>query len=637
MVNTPSERESLVMAEGLGPSRVTTLAPPIHDGPPTPEEIAGYFDGLSEGFGRLLGNRPEWKFVEWGSSAKLALSRRLLTAGPAEAPGIPADAAPADARSILLGGGDEAIAMDLSAAMPGLGWYPVGPGEEGRHRWTGPEPRFTLELFLPERPYRCYMELLSSPGENLNNFSIRLNDKVIPHQSSEKDGKILIEFPIPTREAINHLQSGLFVFRHGSVSRPAGVADERLLGCAVCSIRFERQENNPKALPAAPDADARRPAVVGRALVIDDSVPEPDKDAGSNAVLQHMLSLQRLGYEVSFIPADNMARIDPYTADLERRGVECFHRPLYTSVGDVLLKHPTPFDLVYLHRHVNASKYGGAIRDHSPAARVLYSVADLHFLRLRRQAELENNPALRKDADRLRDTELASLSDTDCAIVHSSAEAELLRQMSPAINVHVIPWTVELRDVRKLAARRPGLAFIGGYRHPPNVDAAKWAAQKIMPLLREQIPGVELLLVGSHMPQEVAALAAKDVVAVGHVPSLDEIFGRIRLTIAPLRYGAGLKGKVLDSMAAGIPCVMTTIAAEGLNLPAELQSLVADEPRDIAERIAMLCRDDDQYRHIVTAIRAYVEANYSPQRIDLLIREACGLSPADASVGPRGS
>ena len=143
-----------------------------------------------------------------------------------------------------------------------------------------------------------------------------------------------------------------------------------------------------------------------------------------------------------------------------------------------------------------------------------------------------------------------------------------------------------------------------------------------MPLLRKQVSGIELLLVGSHMPQEVAALAAKDVVAVGYVPSLDGIFGRVRLTIAPLRYGAGLKGKVIDSMAAGIPCVMTAIAAEGLNLPTELQSLVADEPSEIAERITTLCRDEEQYRDTVKAVRAYVEANYASERIDLLMREA---------------
>jgi glycosyltransferase involved in cell wall biosynthesis len=182
-----------------------------------------------------------------------------------------------------------------------------------------------------------------------------------------------------------------------------------------------------------------------------------------------------------------------------------------------------------------------------------------------------------------------------------------------------------LRDVRQSTVKRPALAFVGGYRHPPNVDAAKWAARSIMPLLREQLPEVELLLVGSHMPDEVAALAATDIVPVGYVPVLDSVFERIRLTIAPLRYGAGLKGKVLDSMAAGVPCVMTTIAAEGLNLPEELQSLVADEPRDFAERITALCRDERHYRRTVEAAQAYIAANYSSQRIDLLIRQACGL------------
>src|SRR6202030_1008017 len=99
------------------------------------------------------------------------------------------------------------------------------------------------------------------------------------------------------------------------------------------------------------------------------------------------------------------------------------------------------------------------------------------------------------------------------------------------------------------------------------------------------------LLVGSHMPEEVTALAAKDIVPLGYMPSLDSVFARIRLTIAPLRYGAGLKGKVLESLAAGVPCVMTTVAAEGLDLPRKLQVLVADEPAEIAARIAKLCRD----------------------------------------------
>ncbi len=372
-----------------------------------------------------------------------------------------------------------------------------------------------------------------------------------------------------------------------------------------------------------PELEAER-NVRQRALFIDDSVPEPDKDAGSNAAFQHMLSLQRLGYKVTFIPGDNMAKIDPYTTELQRRGIECLYHPYYFSVEDVFRKQPTPFELVYLHRYSNASKYAGMIRQHFPKARILYSVADLHFLRMQRQAELENDPVLREKADQLRRLELGAMSFVDCVIVHSAAEAELLRQIAPDIEVQVIPWTIPVRDIDAIKIKRPGIAFIGGYSHPPNVDAAKWAAQSIMPVLRSKVPGIELLLVGSHMPKEVSSLAAKDIVPLGYVPSLDSVFSRIRLTIAPLRYCAGLKGKVLESLAAGIPCVMTTVAAEGIDLPAELASLVADEPELLSQQIATLCRDRAKYRRVVEAGKAHVAANYSPERIDALIREACG-------------
>jgi GT2 family glycosyltransferase/glycosyltransferase involved in cell wall biosynthesis len=373
-----------------------------------------------------------------------------------------------------------------------------------------------------------------------------------------------------------------------------------------------------------PELEAER-AVRQRALVIDDSVPEPDKDAGSNAAFQHILTLQRLGYKVTFIPGDNMAKIDPYTADLQRRGVECLYHPYYFSVEDVFRKRPLPFDLVYLHRYSNASKYGGMIRQHFPKARILYSVADLHFLRLERQAEIENDPVLRQKAEQMRRLELGAMFFVDCVIVHSAAEAELLAKLAPGINVQVIPWTVEPRDIVKSDTEHPAIAFIGGYRHEPNIDAAKWAVQSLMPPLRKEVPGIELLLVGSHMPAEIAALAEKDVVPLGYVPSLDNVFDRVRLTIAPLRYGAGLKGKVLESFAAGIPCVMTTVAAEGLDLPKVLQPLVVDGPDEIAARVAKLCRDDSEYRRIVEAGKAYVSANYSAQRIDALLKQACAL------------
>ena len=548
-------------------------------------------------------------------------------------------------------GSGETIRIRLDATLeianrPGIigysNFYPVeSPG--ALFRWTGPETISTITIPVAlNHPARLLVEL-GATGKNVapDDFAISCGGKAVPHTLQSDGETVTLSAFLPAAQLAGpSLEIGLAV--RESFQQPP---DRRELGVVFAALLLNLGADDDAAMDARPRPAACRPYQppdgqasgrkispdgARRALVIDDSVPEPDKDAGSNAVLQHMLSLQRLGYRVSFVPADNMARIDPYTADLERRGIECRHRPHDASVDDVLA-NTAPFDLVYLHRHSNAFKHGAAVRAHSPAARLIYCVADLHFLRLQRQAEVEGGQALRDAAGEMRSAELAAMGLADRIIVHSPAEAELLKQLSADIAVQVVPWTIEPREIAGASATEPALAFIGGYRHHPNVDAARWAAHGVMPLLRTELPGIKLLLVGSHMPAEVAALAAPDVLPLGHVAALDDVFARVRLTIAPLRFGAGLKGKVLDSLAAGIPCVMTSVAAEGLNLPPELQSLVADEPAEIARRIAALWRDGRAYRRTARAARAYIAANYSAARIDALMREACGLPSTGAA------
>src|SRR5207237_8312628 len=114
---------------------------------------------------------------------------------------------------------------------------------------------------------------------------------------------------------------------------------------------------------------------------------------------------------------------------------------------EVFRRRPVPFDLGLLHRYSNSSKYGSIISQHFPHARILYSVADLHFLRLQRQAEVEDDPVLRQKAEQMRRLELGAMFFVDCVIVHSAAEAELLAKLAPGVNVQVIPWTIEPRDI----------------------------------------------------------------------------------------------------------------------------------------------------------------------------------------------
>jgi O-antigen biosynthesis protein len=370
-----------------------------------------------------------------------------------------------------------------------------------------------------------------------------------------------------------------------------------------------------------PELEAER-TVTKRAYFIDDTVPTPDQDAGSNAAVDHMRLLMELGYKVTFLPADNMAKIDPYTARLQKLGIECLYHPFRWSVEEEFRKAQHKPDLVYLHRHTNASKYATMVRRYFPDARIVYSVADLHFLRMERQAEVEKSADVAEAAARQRHAEMAAMSSVDCVIVHSPVEAGMLHEAEPGLAVQVVPWTIRLRPTPKPFAERSGIAFVGGFGHPPNVDAAEWLASEIVPLLRKQVPEATTYLVGSNMPDAVAKLAGPGVVAVGWVPELADMLHRVRATVVPLRYGAGIKGKVLESFAHGLPCVMTPVAAEGLELPKALEWLVADGSEEIAGKLVRVNEDAAFNAKLAEAGLAYIEGRYGAAAIREALRGA---------------
>ncbi|MBX6382995.1 MAG: glycosyltransferase [Microbispora sp.] len=375
--------------------------------------------------------------------------------------------------------------------------------------------------------------------------------------------------------------------------------------------------------------------VARRALFIDENLPTPDRDAGSNAAFEHMRLLLALGYKVSFLPAQSMARRDPYAADLERIGIEVLCAPYVNSVEDAFRRQPVPPDLVYLHRGSNAAKYTGLVREYFPEARLVYSVADLHFLRLRREAEVTGDPARLVEAARCEAAELHAVRSADRVIVHSHVEAAMLRQHVPEASVHVVPWTVRGEPPVVPLPERSGLAFIGGYAHRPNVDAALHLVAEVMPAAWAALPSLHCLLVGSDMPREVARLAGPGVKVLGHVPDLREVFARIRCTVAPLRYGAGIKGKVLTSLAHGVPCVMTPIAAEGVAFPETLRWLIAETPAQMAERVVTLHRDEALAAQLSEASLAFARESFGEATVLRLFAGAIGEAAGPAGTAPQ--
>jgi len=373
-----------------------------------------------------------------------------------------------------------------------------------------------------------------------------------------------------------------------------------------------------------PELECER-TVKKRAVFIDDSVPTPDQDAGSNAAIQHIKSLLRLGYKVTFIPADNLARIAPYTEALQSLGVECLYHPHYWSVEEFFRKNTAPIDLVYLHRFNNGTKYTGLIRRHQPLARVLYNVADLHYLRMERESQITCDSALAFKAEAVKRQELAAIAAVDATIVHSATEQEVLAEALPGAPVYVVPWAYPLRPVQTPAAQRRGVVFVGGYRHTPNVDAALWLVREIMPLVWQTLPDVPCVLVGSNMPDEVKQLAGPRVQAVGYVPDVAEVYESALISVAPLRYGAGVKGKVLEAFAAGVPCVMTPTAAEGVLLTPNLRGLVAEDAAGLARLIVLLHSQPDRVAAAAKAGQAMMSTAYSNDAVDHAIQAALAI------------
>lgn len=378
--------------------------------------------------------------------------------------------------------------------------------------------------------------------------------------------------------------------------------------------------------------EAAPPELPRRALVIDATAPVAGRDAGSMAILSHMESLQRLGFEVSFIAAD----LRQSGTALASRGVVGVGAPWAASVEEVLRLQAGLFDLVYLHRVEVAARYLPLVQAHMPRARVVYSLADLHSLRLQRQAEVEDRPELVALANHLYVQELAAAAASHAVVTHSGHEAALLRRALPQVAVHVVPWAVPPCPTPAGFAERAGVGFIGGFGHAPNVDAALWLMDEIMPIVWEAAPGTPCVVAGSFMPPALSRPRDPRIRLLGQVAALEEVFGAVRATVAPLAYGAGLKGKVADSLAAGVPCVCSPVAAEGFELPPPLAGLVAADGAGLAASLVRLLSDPVLWQEAREAGLELVRRCLSEEVVDEGLRRAAGLPLQTAQAGAAG-
>ncbi len=369
---------------------------------------------------------------------------------------------------------------------------------------------------------------------------------------------------------------------------------------------------------AEPDLEAHRTSR-SNVLIVEACMITPDQDAGSVRMLNLLRILRDEGHHVTFI-ADNLDGNPKYAAMLTRMGIEVLHGQYAGSVRKVLRDRGPSLDAIVFCRYYIATQYVGSVRSLAPHAQIIFDTVDLHFVREEREAQLLGNAAMVRSAALTRAKELSVIEKSDVTIVVSEVEKALLAKIKPSARIDVVSLINTPISVGAPFAERDGILFIGGFRHAPNVDAIKWYVSAVFPLVRQLLPDVVTTVVGSNMPDEVGALRQNGLRILGFVEDTDPLLRAARLSIAPLRYGAGIKGKINEAMNYGIPVVATECAVEGMQLMNGRDVLVADDASEFAQAIARLYNDSTLWEMLSAAGRANVQAHFSPEAARPAIR-----------------
>ena len=347
-----------------------------------------------------------------------------------------------------------------------------------------------------------------------------------------------------------------------------------------------------------------------RVLVLDADTPRRNSDAGSYAALQEMQLMMELGCKLTFIP-ENIAHMGTHTNHLQKLGVECVFYPFYQSIEQFLMRRGSEFDAVYITRYQVAEHYIESIRKHS-SARIIFNNADLHFLRELRQ-ELQSGSVDLSGPMATRDKELKVINEVDVALCYTDEErAVITSHILKDQNIVRCPWVVTTQSKIASFEERHDIAFLGGYRHKPNIEAVEFFCKSVFPVLADRMPDVKFRVYGSHLPDSLKAYESEKVIMHGFIEDVSDVYKGARVFVSPLLSGAGIKGKILECMATGLPSVISGVTAEGTGLIHSQSTFVADTIDEWCEFIEILYTDKEVWERFSRNSLSIAESNYSP-------------------------
>ncbi len=379
-----------------------------------------------------------------------------------------------------------------------------------------------------------------------------------------------------------------------------------------------------------------------RILIIDDIPPLPDRAAGALRHYHTLTQMLELGYKVTYVHlmgkqySDQNAR--KYLTHFRMKGVEFIwfnyeswwnmrNNPHLSEVTIPLIEsldiEKRGFDLIYIAFWHIADYFVDIIRSKVPDVPILVDTMDIHYLRELRQAEMSGSNELKKSAEYNKKKEIALYNRVDCITTVTENDRLELKKYCPDKSIIILTDVHDPKETKTIFEERKDFVFVGNFNHNPNEDAVLYFVKEIFPLIKIKLPETRFMVVGNNPTEKIKALESKDIIVTGWVPEVEPYLDKCRVSVVPLRFGAGNKGKVGETLSYGLPMVSTTIGAEGMNIIDGEHSFVSDDAKEFAEKAIRLYNEQALWEKFSISGKKLIASMYSSElmkrRLDYIL------------------
>ena len=348
-------------------------------------------------------------------------------------------------------------------------------------------------------------------------------------------------------------------------------------------------------------------------LIIATGMPKYDLNSG-DLRFYTIIKILAENFNIYYFCTSDRDKGSRYAEKLKQLGIEIHFGS--SSFSDILRSNK--YILAFFEFYYTINYYVDRLRILQPECRIVVDTVDIHYMRLLMKYSLTKNENDLRIMEETRLKEISAYEKADLLITVTEDDAVALKDEMKYFNYYVIPNVHDI-VISDMPVQKNTLIFVGGFNHEPNVDAMVYFCKQVFPLIREKY-NVNLVIVGSNPPEQVQTLNNTHITVTGFVESTTPYLHSSYISIAPLRFGAGMKGKIGEAMAHGLPVVTTSVGAQGMGLEHGVNILIADSERDFADSVLQLLFNDELYEKISKNSLQFVQENYTTELVEIKLK-----------------